>query len=123
MWALDTSWLIALFNGADVHHREAMAQAQEPGPLLVDQLVIAEFLDGVHLRAGREATLEVLAEILKVPQLRLVAAPKAGRIKEVFARGAGLSWYDASAICTAVDEGAGLRTFDKDQKRAFAALG
>ena len=122
MWALDTSWLVAAFDADDEHHAQARSEAQEPGPQLVDPLILAEFLDGVRRHASRDDSLAVLAELQKLPHLRIVSSPKTARLERVMSRHGGISWFDAAAICTALDEGAGLRTVDTNQKKAFKAM-
>jgi predicted nucleic acid-binding protein len=120
-WAADTSWLYALFDRNDQHHERAMQEAEETPILLVNAAVLAETLDLVRHRAGGATSLRMLAEYLAMPGFRVAGAPKTAPWARA-ARDAGVSWHDASAIATALDEGAGLRTFDKEQKKAFAAL-
>ena len=59
---------------------------------------------------------------MALPQVRFTDSPKLVVLARIFERHRGLSWADASAIATALDEGADLRTFDKDQRKAFEAL-
>lgn len=121
MWAVDTSWLYALFFEEDAHHSAARRQAQDPGVLLLNPVVLAELVEMVRRRTDRPTSLKVMEDLLRLPHVRIVAAPKPGSWARAFEKG-GVSWHDASAICTALDEGAGLRTFDKNQQKAFQAM-
>lgn len=121
MWAVDTSWLFALFDEDDVHHSKARKEAEQPGRLLVNPIVLVEMLDLVKARAGRKTSLEVHDALVRMSQVQLVEAPRGSTFVRVMEAGHD-SWHDASAIATALDEGAGLRTFDAAQKKTFAAL-
>lgn len=118
-WAADTSWLYALFDRNDEHHQRAVQEAEETPILFVNAATLAETLDLVRHRAGRAASHRMLAEYLSMPGFRVTGAPKTAPWARA-ARAAGVSWHDASVIATALDEGAGLRTFDKEQKKALA---
>lgn len=122
MWAVDTSWLVALFDSGDEFHGTARKEAAGAGDWLLNPLILAEFLDGIRRRGGRALLLQVLEDLQRTQQVRWVQAPKAAAIGRLVTRHGGISWHDASAIATALDEGAGLRTFDKDQRKAFEAL-
>lgn len=121
-WAADTSWLYGLFDRQDEFHARARGEAADPGMVLVNPMILAEYLDVVRSKRGREASLEAHKALGLYPQLRLVERPKLPGVVRIMERFAGITWHDASAIATALDEGAGLRTFDKDQRKAFEAL-
>lgn len=120
-WAVDTSWIVALFDPLDEHHAAAWKEAQKPDSLAVNPVIIVEFLEVVRRKAGRAMSVQALEDLGKLPHLRLASAPKVGPLARAFEKG-GISWQDASAICTALDEGAGLRTFDANQRKAFKAM-
>ncbi len=121
MWAADTSWLYAFFDADDAHHEAARREASIPGALLVNPIILAETLDMIRKRGGRDASLAAHENLGRMG-MRLMDAPKAAAMHRVVAQHEGVSWRDAAAICTALDEGAGLRTFDKGQAKAFKAL-
>lgn len=52
----------------------------------------------------------------------MVGTQKAAALARIIGRHGGISWRDASAVGTALDEGAGLRTFDDAQRKAFQAM-
>jgi predicted nucleic acid-binding protein len=121
-WAVDTSWLFALLNVEDAHHLRARKEAQDPGTLLVNPTALVETLDLVWGREGREGSLAAYRAILMLPQLQLMESPKGAAMARWIEKFGRLSWADASVLCTAQTEGAGLRSFDDRQRKAFAAL-
>jgi predicted nucleic acid-binding protein len=121
-WAVDTSWLFGFLDQKDLHHQKARREAEERGLLLLNPITLVETLELVQWRAGREGSIAALRAILMIPQLRLMEAPKAAAMARWVERHGRLSWADASVLCTAQSEGAGLRTFDANQRKAFAAL-
>ena len=121
-WAVDTSWLFGLLDRKDAHHAKARQEAAERGLLLVNPIILVETLDLAQSKAGRQGALAVHRAILMIPQLRLMDAPKGAAMARWIERHGRISWADASVLCTAQAEGAGLRTFDASQRKAFAAL-
>lgn len=121
MNAVDTSWLFAFISNTDEHHAEARRQATEPSPILVNAVVLVETLDLVRSRSDRQNSLRILKALTEMPHVRFVPAPREPSLRRVMEHG-GISWHDATAICTALEEGAGLRTFDGGQRKAFASL-
>lgn len=122
MWVADTSWLYALVDGEDAHHAKARKEAEEPSPLVVNPATLVEFLDLVRDKRGHAASQAALEGLIRFPSIRFSGPAKPAAMARVVSSHVTLTWQDAAAICTALDEGAGLRTFDKDQKKAFAAL-
>lgn len=122
MWALDSSWLFAFFDREDDHHAQARREASDPRAMLLNPTILIETLDLVRHRADRETSATVARAIAAVPNIRLVANPKLPRLIALMEKRGGMSWHDATAIATALDEGADLRTFDRDQRKAFEAL-
>jgi len=122
MWVADTSWLYALFRGDDAHHATARREAAEPVPVFINPATLVEFLDLLRERSGHAESLAALAALMATPTVRLVGPSKPAMMARVVAAHSRLSWQDAAAICTALDEGAGLRTFDKTQRKAFEAM-
>ncbi|MEK6976360.1 MAG: PIN domain-containing protein [Candidatus Thermoplasmatota archaeon] len=121
-WAADTSWLYGLFDRQDEFHARARDEATDPGVVVVNPMILAEYLDVVRTKRGRQASLDAHKALALYPQLRFVEPPKQPAMVRIMERFSSISWHDASAIATALDEGAGLRTFDKDQRKAFEAL-
>lgn len=67
MWAVDTSWLVALFDEDDEHHAKAWKDAKEPGALLLNPVILIEFLEVARRRGGRAASLQALADVERMP--------------------------------------------------------
>lgn len=122
MWSVDTSWLYALFDADDKHHGRVLAEVSVAGPLLVNPVILVEFLDLVRRRGGRVASIQAYEDMLRLTHLRFTSAPKPAGVARVMGRPGGLTWMDATAVATALDEGSGLRTFDAAQRTAFEAL-
>ena len=122
MWTVDSSWLYAFFDAADAHHGAARAEASAPGAWLVNPVALVETLDLVRHRTGRATSVRFYETLLGMGQVHLVGAPKPAVMARLMAQHGGISWQDASVLATALDEGADLRTFDKDQRKAFEAL-
>lgn len=122
MWAADSSWLVALVNGDDSHHAAARREATQAGAVLVNPAILMRFLETIRSEIGRRESHMALDALLRTPTMRMTPQPSVAAVARVMGHHAGLSWHDASAICTALDEGAGLRTFDREQRKAFEAL-
>jgi predicted nucleic acid-binding protein len=99
-----------------------LEEARVPEPILIDPIVLAEFLDLVRRRWGLDASRRAMADLLQIPTVRVTTAPKPAAVARVMERHGGLSWFDAAAICTGLNEGARLRTFDSRQAKAFKLL-
>lgn len=64
MILVDTSALLANYDRGDLHHRGvSRALAQSTPPRIVSPLVVAELGYLIHVRLGRAAQLEALADI------------------------------------------------------------
>ncbi|MES2154376.1 MAG: PIN domain-containing protein [bacterium] len=122
MKAVDTSWLFAFLSSTDEFHTQARRQAAEPDTILVNSIVLVETLDLVRGRSDRATSLHALKTVASLQNVRLTNSPTAANMARLMERHGGISWHDAAAICTALDEGAGLRTFDQAQARAFKAM-
>lgn len=122
MWAIDSSWLFAFVNREDEHHAKARQDASAPEVMLLNPTILVETLDLVRHRTDRDTSTQVARAIAVVSNIRLVPNPKLPRLLAMMEKRGGMSWHDATAIATALDEGADLRTFDKDQRKAFEAL-
>jgi predicted nucleic acid-binding protein len=114
----DTSWLYALFDADDAHHAKARSEAQDPTPIEVPPLIAKEFLDLARKRHGKSVALGLLADLRRMPHLRLIDD---ARLDTTFAvwKGKAISLADANAIAWAVHRGATLRTFDARQRAAL----
>lgn len=116
-WVADTSWLYALFDADDAHHRRALAEAADPEPIEVPPLIAKELLDLARKRRGKPGALALLADLRRMPHLRMTDE---ARLDETLAlwKAASISLADANAIVWAKHRGGGLRTFDMRQRAA-----
>lgn len=117
-WVADTSWLYALFDEDDAHHRKATQEAQDPEPVEVPPLIAKEVLDLARKRRGKPAALRMLADLRRIPHLVFVDEARPAATFEVW-RAQAVSLADANAIAWARYRGARLRTFDARQQAAL----
>ncbi len=122
MWTVDTSWLYAFFDESDAHHSRAREDAETAGPWLVNPIALVETLNLVRHRTDRATSVRFYQTLQGMGQVRLVGAPKPAYMARLMEQHGGISWADAAILATAVGEGGDLRTFDKDQRKAFEAL-
>lgn len=118
-WVADTSWLYALIDDADPHHAKARSQAGEPEPIEVPDVVLAETLDLIRYRFGKEAAVEALEGFEKLPHFALGGGAPLGETANVWRSHAALSYADAAAVAAARKRKFGLRSFDRRQLRAM----
>lgn len=120
----DSSWLYALADGADAHHRKAKTEAERQEMIHVPPAVLVETLGLIQYRAGGDqapalAALEAMAATANMA----LAEPEhdheaAVRIWEAHPR---LTYADAAAVAAARRLGVGLATFDKEQLAAHTS--
>ncbi|HEX9710040.1 MAG TPA: PIN domain-containing protein [Candidatus Thermoplasmatota archaeon] len=118
-WVADTSWLYALVDLADPHHAKARAQAAQPDPVEVPEVILAETLDLVRYRHGRNAAVQALDGFGRLPHFVLGESPRHAETVSVWRAHDALSYADAAAVAQARSRGYGLRSFDARQIRAF----
>lgn len=118
-WVADTSWLYALVDEADPHHGEARNQAQEPEPVEVPEVILAETLDLIRYRHGKGFAKETLAGFEHLPHFVLGESVVHAEAAAVWREHGALSYADAVAIAAARRRDFALRSFDRRQLRAL----
>ncbi|HEX2066769.1 MAG TPA: PIN domain-containing protein [Candidatus Thermoplasmatota archaeon] len=128
MPVLDTSFLVALLNGDDLHHAEARSNALRlplvvPGPVLVELLQVVQHrtrrLHGDS--AGRQAARSAFTALEANPAFHLQADYDGQLASAIYRKASGLSYVDAVAVAVAHRAGEPLLSFDKEQLAALAA--
>lgn len=118
-WVADTSWLYALVDEADPHHREARQQAAQPDPVEVPEIILAETIDLIRYRHGRDSAEAALADFERLPHFALGEGVPHAETSSVWREHSTLSYADASAVALAYRHNFGLRSFDRRQLRAY----
>ena len=112
----DTSWLIALFNPEDSHHKQALRELEELNSApAMSSLVLAELL--VDFESSDSGSISgTLDQIQKsfssISSVTIEIAVRAAQIRSE----QKVSLSDAIVIATAIEEKAILLTFDKSMK-------
>ena len=112
----DTSWLIALFNPEDSHHKQALRELEELNSApAMSSLVLAELL--VDFESSDSGSISgTLDQIQKsfssISSVTIEIAVRAAQIRSE----QKVSLSDAIVIATAIEEKANLLTFDKSMK-------
>lgn len=122
----DTSFLVALRNPEDHHHRQALELAKRPGPFLVPAVILAEFLAVAWVRlratygtpAADEGARQALADLEAQPVFSIIGTYDAETASRIFTETMRLSYPDAVAVALAQERHEELFTFDKLQKAA-----
>lgn len=71
----DTAFFLALVNGRDHLHRQAMAlNERPPGPMLTTEWVLMELGDALAVPSGRERFLRLVAALRAQPDVEIVPA-------------------------------------------------
>ncbi len=118
-WVADTSWLYALFDEADYHHRTARSEAMLAEPVAVPEAILAETLDLMRYRHGKPLAKKALEGLGRLPHFAIgEGVPHADSAAEWRCH-AGLSYADATAVALARRKGLKLRTFDRRQAKAL----
>lgn len=118
-WVADTSWLYALIDDVDPHHREARGQAEQPDPVVVPQVILAETMDLIRYRHGKKAAERVLDAFEGLPHFVLGGDIEHSEASAIWRRHAPLSYSDAVAVAAARRGKMELRTFDRRQRKAL----
>lgn len=128
MPVVDTSFLVALRNREDRHHKRALKMAAKAGPFLVPGVILHEFLQvtwtmerSLHgsAAAGRSAR-EALTDIRAQPVFVVDPHYDPERVDEIYLGDVALSYADAVAVSVSIEQAQELWTFDEAQKEARA---
>jgi len=118
----DTSWLIALFNPEDSHHKQALRELQELNSApAMSSLVLAELL--VDFESSDSGSVSgTLNQIQKtfssITAVSVEIAVQAAKIRS----DQKISLADAIVIATALEEESDLLTFDKSMKVVYERI-
>ncbi len=118
----DTSWLIALFNPEDSHHKQALRELEELNSApAMSSLVLAELLvDFESSDSGSvSGTLQKIQKSFStIYSVTLEIAVRAAEIRST----QKVSLTDAIVIATALEEQSHLLTFDRNMKAAYERI-
>jgi predicted nucleic acid-binding protein len=115
----DTSWLIALFDNEDEHHKKALREFEElTSAPSVSALTYAELLVGFE-NSDLPTSPEELRKSL--PQIITLDADIATLAAKIRASNK-IALADAIIIATALNEKAALLTFDKSMKVVYERI-
>ena len=118
----DTSWLIALFNPEDSHHKQALRELEELNSApAMSSLVLAELLvDFESSDTGSvSGTLQKIQKSFStINSVTLEIAVRAAEIRST----QKVSLTDAIVIATALEEQSHLLTFDRNMKAAYERI-
>jgi predicted nucleic acid-binding protein len=118
----DTSWLIALFNPEDSHHKQALRELEELNSApAMSSLVLAELL--VDFESSDSGSVsETLNQIQKsfssISSVSVEIAVRAAEIRST----QKVSLTDAIVIATALEEQSHLLTFDRNMKAVYERI-
>ena len=118
----DTSWLIALFNPEDSHHKQALRELEELNSApAMSSLVLAELL--VDFESSDSGSVSgTLNQIQKtfssITAVSVEIAVQAAKIRS----DQKISLADAIVIATALEEESHLLTFDKSMKVVYERI-
>ncbi len=118
----DTSWLIALFNPEDSHHKQALRELEELNSApAMSSLVLAELL--VDFESSDSGSVSgTLQQIQKsfstIYSVTVEIAVRAAEIRST----QKVSLTDAIVIATALEEQSHILTFDKNMKAAYERI-
>jgi predicted nucleic acid-binding protein len=118
----DTSWLIALFNPEDSHHKEALRQLEElNSPPSMSSLVLAELL--VDFESSDSGSVSgTLSQLQKsFAAITAVSWEIAVRAAEIRSK-QKVTLADAIVIATSLEEESELLTFDKTMKTVYERI-
>ena len=118
----DTSWLIALFNPEDSHHKEALRQLEElNSPPSMSSLVLAELLVDFE-RSDSGSVSGTLSQLQKsFAAITAVSWEIAVRAAEIRSE-QKITLADAIVIATSLEEDSQLLTFDKSMKVVYERI-
>ena len=118
----DTSWLIALLNPEDAHHKQALRELEELNSApAMSSLVLAELL--VDFESSDSGSVSgTLNQIQKsfsaISSVSAEIAVRAAKIRSM----QKVSLTDAIVIATALEEESQLLTFDRNMKAVYERI-
>ena len=119
---VDTSFLYAAFDAADARHREARDELGKPHALGIPLCIMAEFLDLVEYRNGRQTAAKIHRDLTEFPTVALVGIKDEAAVLVIWARHPGLSVCDAAGIQASIEGKATLLSYDAAQAKALASV-
>ena len=118
----DTSWLIALFNPDDSHHKEALRDLEElANPPSLSAFALAELLVDFEIGDFGNVTAtfnQIRESFSSIIDLTSDIAFRASRIRSENK----ITLGDAIVIASALHDGAALLTFDKTMKAVYERI-
>jgi predicted nucleic acid-binding protein len=112
----DTSWLIALFDNEDEHHKKALREFEELASApSVSALAYAELLVGFESNDSPTTPEELRIALPQILPVDIDVATRAAQIRS----SNKIALADAIIIATAIHEKARLLTFDKTMKGVY----
>lgn len=118
----DTSWLIALFNPEDSHHKQALRELEELNSApAMSSLVLAELLvdfESSDSGSVSEALNQIRASFSSISSVTPEIAVRAAKIRSE----QKIPLADAIVIATALEEKSQLLTFDKRIKVVYERI-
>lgn len=118
----DTSFLYAAFDAADARHEQARDELSKPQPLEIPLCVMAEFLDLLEYRQGRETSIKVQKDLMELGTVALVGLKDEPNVVNVWARHRGLSMVDAAGVVACIENKGLPLSYDAEQVRILASL-
>lgn len=110
----DTSFLYALYNEEDPHHRRAKQSLRSGEPVYVPIPVVTETISLIHYRMGFAAAERVLKHLLALPVARIHDGAPLPAVAASFEAASGtLSFVDAVVVETCHALAARPLTYDK----------
>lgn len=127
MPTIDTSWLLALLDADDAHHKKAQAEAKKLHVGTVPHVVLAETLQVIGFKVRRAhnekkaqaAIRQNLKALQSQPFFRFEEELDLGDTYEILAAHAKLSFVDAACVAVARTQDGHLLSFDANQKAAL----
>ena len=118
----DTSWLIALFNPEDSHHKQALRELEELNSApAMSSLVLAELLvdfESSDLGSVSGTLQQIQKSFSTIYSVTVEIAVRAAEIRST----QKVSLADAIVIATALEEQSHILTFDKNMKAAYERI-
>lgn len=118
----DTSWLIALLNPDDAHHRRALKEMEELNSApSISSFALAELLVNFEINEAidTDSTLATLKSALSaIVNLDTEIATKSAQIRS----NNKITLGDAIVIATAINQKSELLTFDKNMRGVYERI-
>lgn len=118
----DTSFLYAAFDAADARHPQARDEISKPQPLEIPLCVMAEFLDLLEYRHGRETATRVHKDLMDLGTVAIVGLKDEPNVVNVWTKHRGLSMVDAAGVVACIETKGTLLSYDSEQIQTLASL-